>query len=451
MTLITTHVALESLVVWTLMGKKNREVYKERLGVFTLLTLFAALPDLDTFFFIHRTYFHSIIWPSFVILGVLSYLAYMKINHMKELGEKANIITRSIIIACMFLILHSILDLNPGPVLLFYPFDNRLYRLNASMVWDLDSIFYIKSLKFSWSSISFSEGINNSIFNLRPSERVNLFGTEFIEVFIGDFPIHFLSMLAWVVFFPGMAIVSWLQKRQKPQKFFHKLKKYKNPLLGISVLLLTIGLVMGPGLGLNRTESRENIAKLTFSDEEAYFGVAQSFELDKNDKLTLQGIFAGNTSNSILISFIADQEKYEELSSNLTNLFETYNNNTGYSYSWLVSNYQIILFSFIDDANTHMILSKENQTEEMTYTYNQSKIVYSMILLLDWNTTSDFSTEIKMTNLLLIKRPLEFGFGITFASLGLASLITLIVINTIVYKKEDKKEEQIEVNPSKIE
>lgn len=446
MTLITTHIALESLIVWTLMGKKNREVFKEKLGVFTLLTLFAALPDLDTFFFIHRTYFHSIIWSSFVILGALSYLGYMKVIQKKELGEKADLITRGIIIACVFLILHSILDLNPGPVLLFYPFDNRLYRFNASMVWDLDSIFYIRSLKFNWTSISFEEGIRNSIFNLRPSERVNLFGTEFIEVFIGDFPIHFLSMLAWIVFFPGMFIVSWLQKRQKPQKFFHQLKKYKNPLLGISVLLLTIGLVMGPGLGLNRVETREQTAELTFAGDEAYFGVAQSFELDKNDKLTLQGIFAGNTSNSLLISFIADQEQYEELSTNLTNLFETYNNETSYTYSWLVNNYQIIIWSFIDDANAYMILSKENHTEEISYTFNQSKVVYSMILLLDWNLTSDFSTSIKMTNLMQIKRPIEFGFGITFASLGLVSLITLIAINTIVYRSSEKNEIKMEID-----
>jgi hypothetical protein len=448
MTLITTHLALESLVVWTLMGKKNREIFKEKLGIFTLLTLFAVLPDFDTFFFIHRTYFHSIIWPSFVILGVLSYLGYMKFSPKKEMGEKADLIARSIIIACMFLILHSILDLNPGPVLLFYPFDNRLYRFNASMIWDLDSIFYIKSLKFSWSSISFNEGINNSIFNLRPSERVSLFGTEFLEVFIGDFPIHFLSLLAWFVFFPGMFFVSWLQKRQKPQKFFQKLKKFKNPLLGISVLLLTIGLIMGPGLGLNRTETKENVAELTFSEDRSYFGVAQSFDLDKNDKVTLQGIFAGNTSSSLLISFIADEEQYEELSSNLTNLFEMYNNNTSYSFSWLITNYQIILYSFIDDANAHMILSKENQTEEIAYTYDRSKVVYSMILLLDWNTSSDFSTEIKMTNLMLIKRPIEFSFGLTFASIGLASFITLIAINTIVYKKEKSNEEQIEENSS---
>ncbi|NHJ47053.1 MAG: hypothetical protein FK733_04625 [Asgard group archaeon] len=443
MTLITTHVALESLVIWTLMGKKNREIFKQRLGLFTLLALFAALPDFDTFFFIHRTYFHSIMWPLFVILGVLCYLGYVKVIQKKAIGEKANLITRSIIIASMFLILHSILDLNPGPVLLFYPFDNRLYRLNVSMVWDLDSIFYFKSLKINWTSISFSEGINNSIFNLRPSERISLFGTEFIELLIGDFPIHFLSMLAWIVFFPGTAFVSWLQKREKPKNFFLKLKKFKNPLLGMSVLLLSVGLIMGPGLGLNRVETREETTNLSFSENAAYFGIARSFELDKNDKLTLQSIFAGNTSKTNLIAFIADQEQYQELSDNLTNLFEFYNNNTGYSFSWLTLNYQSIIYSFIDDSNTYTLLTQENQTKEISYTFNQSKIVYSIVMILDWNITTSYIVDLQMTNIMLIKRPLEFAFGLTFASLGLTSLLSLIIINRDIFKKEKHDEEQL--------
>ena len=68
----------------------------------------------------------------------------------KVIGEKADLIWRSIIIVCIFLILHSILDLNPGPVLLFYPFDTRMYRWNVSMVWDLDTFYFLKELKFSF-------------------------------------------------------------------------------------------------------------------------------------------------------------------------------------------------------------------------------------------------------------------------------------------------------------
>jgi hypothetical protein len=444
MTLITTHVALESLIVWTLMGKKNREVFKKRLGLFALLSLFAALPDFDYLLYIHRTYFHSIIWPSFVILGVLSYLVYTKVIQKKTIGEKADLITRSIIIASMFLILHSVFDLNPGPVQLFYPFDTRLYSWNVSMVWDLDSIFYIRSIKFNWSSISFDEGIRNSLFNLRPSERVNLFGSEFIELFIGDFPIHFLSMLAWVVFFPGMALVSWLQKREKPNNFFKKLKKFKNPLLGVSVLLLTVGLVMGPGFGLNRVETREETASLTFTENMAYFGVSRSFELDKNDQLKLQGVFAGNTSNTKLIAYLADQKNYQKLENNLSSLFEMYNNNTSYNFTWLTTNYQLIINSFVVDAAAFIPLIEANQTVELNYTFNQSEVVYSMILLSEWNTSSDFIVDIQMINTMLIKRPLEFAFGLSFASLGTISLLILVILNREVFKKKPEEEQVVE-------
>ena len=79
MTLVTTHVGLESIFVWVMMGKKNRKIFGEKLWLFTLLTLFAFFPDLDYLFYIHRTYLHSIIWPIAIILGVLGWLSFKKL------------------------------------------------------------------------------------------------------------------------------------------------------------------------------------------------------------------------------------------------------------------------------------------------------------------------------------------------------------------------------------
>jgi hypothetical protein len=90
-----------------------------------------------------------------------------------------------------------------------------------------------------------------------------------------------------------------------------------------------------------------------------------------------------------------------------------------------------------------MLLTKENQTEEINYTFDQPKLVYSMVFILDWNITTNFIVDLQMTNIMLIKRPLEFAFGLTFASLGLISLLSLIIINREIFRKEKQEVEQI--------
>ncbi|HUT80884.1 MAG TPA: metal-dependent hydrolase [Candidatus Bathyarchaeia archaeon] len=441
MTLLTTHIAIESLVVWFTMGKKNREIFKERIGLFAFLTLFAAFPDIDALLYIHRTYLHSIVWPTFIILGVLGYLSYIKLIKKSAVGDKADLICRGIIIASVFLILHSIFDLNPGPVLLFYPFDNRLYYWEVSMIWDLDSLFYLKELKFNWSSISFTEGLNHSLFNMTPSERIDYFGSQYIELFIGDFPIHFLPLLAWFIFFPGTAIMNWLRKHQKPLSFFNKIGKFKKPILGISVILLSLGLIVGPGFRLNRTESRESTSWLTFNDNDATFGTYQNFELDKNDALTFQGIFAGNSSNCEIAAIMTDEEHFNTISQNLTDTFELYNNGTNPSYNGLVNIYRNAVLSLIDSSLDYYLIS-QNTTDGITFTLNQKMTLYNVLLILDWNASSDFIVQTRIVSTLHIKRVVEFSFGIALASIGV-SFLTLTIISTLnLSKKEDEEEKE---------
>ena len=441
MTLPTTHIALAAIIVWVLMGKKNRQIFKKKLWLFTLLTLFSFLPDVDTLFYIHRTYFHSIVWPSFIILGVFGWLSFEKLIRKKVIGEKANLIWRSIIIACAFLILHSIMDLNPGPVLLFYPFDNRMYLWNVSMVWDLDTFYFLKELKFNWSSISFKEGIDNSLFNLTPQQKIDYFGTQYIELFFTEFPIHFLSLLTWTILFPVTSVVLLLRKRQKPNNFFKKLLKFRNPMIVGGLILLTFGLTLGPGFGLNRIENREHDQWLNFSQNEIFYGTTRNFELDKNDALSMTGLFAGNNSACEITAVITNEEQFTNVDESLTEVFSLYNNTSSYNYTWLISSYRNITQNFIANSLVHYSLT-QNYTTGINYTLTNKMTLYAVALLVDWNTSIDFEVDIKIVNTLHIKRVVEFSFGMVFTTIGL--IIAVIPIIDIIAKMRDEKEKIVE-------
>jgi hypothetical protein len=446
MTLPTTHIALAAIIVWVLMGKKNRQIFKKRLWLFTLLTLFSFLPDVDTLFYIHRTYMHSIVWPLFIILGVFGWLSFEKLIRKKVIGEKANLIWRSIIIICAFLILHSIMDLNPGPVLLFYPFDTRLYRWNVSMVWDLDTFYFLKELKFNWSSVSFAEGIDNSIFNMTPQQKISYFGAQYLELFIGEFPIHFLSLLTWTILFPVTSVFLLLRKRPKPENFFKKLRKLRNPMIVGGLILLTFGLTLGPGFRLNRTENRENSQLLSFSPDETIYGTYQNFELDKNDALNMNGIFVGNNSACEITAMIAGEEQFQDFDDSITEIFDLYvNNNSGYNYSWLISSYQNLTQDFVANSLVHYSIT-QNFTTGINYTLTNKTTLYAVTLLVDWNTSIDFVVDTKTISTLHIKRVLEFSFGMVFTTLGLIAAVIPFI--DIIAKMNEAKENSIDTTES---
>jgi len=418
MTLVTTHVAVEALLVWLLMGKKNRTLYKKHLWLFTGLTLFAAFPDLDAFIYIHRTYLHTVVWPLLIICGTLVYFVIIKVIRKRSLTDRADLITRSIIIACLFLILHSFLDLNPGPVLLFYPFDTRLYSWHASIIWDLDSVFFIKAFKFSWSSVSLNEGLNAyPLFNLSPTQRIQYFGTQFLELFIAEFPLHLILGLSWLVLFLGRSIYAQLATKPRAAAFFKKLARAKHPLLALGFLTLIFGLILGPAFGLTRVETRSTSTTITFSEKTIAYGFAQNVELDAKDRLNTSGLFLGNSSSCEVVLLIATKPQFQNYTSTVGAFFALYFNNT-YSYSWVVAKYRNLTRDFLERALLYQP-AYYNRTSSLSYTLETTAALTSALLLVDWNASSAFEVTVQLVNTLSIHRPAAFAFGIVFSSVGI--------------------------------
>ncbi|MFW9922157.1 MAG: metal-dependent hydrolase [Candidatus Thorarchaeota archaeon] len=449
MTLGPTHVALEAFLVWVGMGKKNRELFKSHRWLFVLLSSFALFPDMDTFVYIHRTYFHSIFWPLLLIIGILIWLIVSKYIVKKPLSDKLQLLNKSLIIIGAFIILHDILDLTTGPVLLFYPFDNRLYNLDVYMIWDLDFPLIFKGLKFDWSSVSFTEGIDTFFLNLTPKERIEYFGSEFIYIFIGDFPLHLFLFIAWLVFFPGIALLDSLEKLKKSQKLFQRIKLFKSPLLALGVILLTFGIILGPAFGLQRVETRENTNWLYFNQNEANYAITRNFELDKNDSLIVSGDFAGNNSNVDIYAVIANEQQYNNFTSSLSNLFDDYNANSSLTYTWLLSNYQSTIDNLLVSSIDHYLIFPNN-TYKMTYTLPNNMVVYSLLLLYQWNSTIDLEVQAQITNVLIIKRPFEFYSGITTIVIGSLLIASSIILTIVSQKRLKESTEENNENQEKL-
>ena len=273
---------------------------------------------------------------------------------------------------------------------------------------------------------------------MTPQERINYFGTQYLELFITEFPIHFLSLLVWTIFFPVTSIVLLLRKKPKSENFIKKLRKLKNPMLVGGLILLSFGLTLGPGFKLNRTETREYDEWLGFSQDEIIFGTYQNFELDKNDALNMNALFAGNNSACEITALITNEEQFLDFETSVDEALTLYNNNSGYNYTWLISSYRNFTEDFITESLVHYSIT-QNQTVGINYTLTDRMTLFAVALLVDWNSTIDFEVATKITNILHIKRVLEFSFGMVFATIGV--IIAAIPIIELIADKREKNNE----------
>ncbi|MFW9852010.1 MAG: metal-dependent hydrolase, partial [Candidatus Thorarchaeota archaeon] len=185
MTYTTTHLALQGLTLWLLLSKKDKVYYKEHRWEFILINLFATLPDLDIFFGYHRSYTHSIIIPTFILLCFMIIGRFNKDEGpIETTGQKT---IRFIKLASIMWILHIILDLSWGALLLFWPLDSNFYDLTIYLRFSNQPwLFFPLSLVGiipDWTIYSPTEGQGIFITNLSQQERETLYG-EFIDLYI---------------------------------------------------------------------------------------------------------------------------------------------------------------------------------------------------------------------------------------------------------------------------
>ncbi|MHA1198120.1 MAG: metal-dependent hydrolase, partial [Candidatus Heimdallarchaeaceae archaeon] len=178
MTYTPTHLALQSLIVWLLLSKKNKSYYKEHRWEFIIISLFAMFPDIDLFFGTHRSYTHSLIIPTFVILSMLVIEKVHK--DASPLESPTRRMIRFVKLAALMWLIHIFLDLSWGPLLLFWPVDPNLYDLSIYLRFENASWLFFP-LTFvgiipNWTIYSQTEGQNIYFINLSQEQRQAIYG-----------------------------------------------------------------------------------------------------------------------------------------------------------------------------------------------------------------------------------------------------------------------------------
>ena len=254
-----THFALEGLIVWLLLSKKNKSYYKEHRWEFILINLFAVFSDLDILFGYHRTGTHSLIIPTFVLLSMI--IAGKFTNEIDNPESPSKRLTRFLKLASIMWILHIFLDLSWGPIQLFWPIDTNLYDLSIILrfenkPWLFFPLSFVGLIP-NWTIYSATEGQGIFLTNLSQQQREAIYG-QYFDYTVEQITLHILIFIVWIVIIilPAFIRKNKTKSEKKERKltthwriFWNRLKRQLT-LLGLFIVFL--GLLLGPSIGKQR-------------------------------------------------------------------------------------------------------------------------------------------------------------------------------------------------------
>ena len=442
MTYTTTHLALQSLIVWLLLSKQNKSYYKDHRWEYIVVSLFAMFPDIDLLFGAHRTFTHSLIIPSFILLSMLVIEKVHK--EVSPIESPTRKMVRFVKLASIMWIMHIFLDLSWGPIMLFWPLDSNLYDLSIYLRFE-NTPWLFFPLTFAglipdWSIYSLSEGQNIYFINMTQQQREAIYG-DYINLYIGSFTLHVTIFVVWlvVIFFPAFKRKKRKQDNKQvkfvifTKEFWKRLKRHMT-LLGL--FLIFIGVLLGPSIGNNKEMDHTVSSKYksTQTDFDPTLGVSIDSKIHASTTVVFsceQHLVDYNvslllTDNDTFINFFTDF-------GNLTNVYYDGNitfNNLLTGYFSLVT--QVKLTSLYEERlinedvinGTKIIL---NATEEATSFY--------LITLVDeWNLTESYIYDATLTIKYNINRDVAQIEGGILDGFGLV----LILIDQLLVLKEKR-------------
>lgn len=443
MTYTPTHLALQSLIVWLLLSKKNKSYYKEHRWEFIIISLFAMFPDIDLFFGTHRSYTHSLIIPTFVILSMLVIEKVHK--DASPLESPTRRMIRFVKLAALMWLIHIFLDLSWGPLLLFWPVDPNLYDLSIYLRFENASWLFFP-LTFvgiipNWTIYSQTEGQNIYFINLSQEQRQAIYG-DYIDLYIAQFTLHLLLFVVWFIVIVLPAFKRKKTKVEKTEKrFVSSLKVFwgrlKRHLTLLGLFMIFVGVLLGPVIG-NDNEMRYNITSryratqtlfdptlgvMVESKPQANTTVEFSSDLDLIDYNTSVLL----TDNNTFLNFFTDFD-------NLTQVY--YDGNI--TYSQLLSSY----FTLVNQAKLgsyyELRLIHDEVINGTSITLNateETSSFYIITLVDEWNLTESYIYEARIIISYIINRDVAQIEGGILDGIGLA----MIVVDQILAQREHKR------------
>ncbi len=443
MTILTTHISLAGIVFWSFLSSAEKDNFKENKFLFWIVLAFSILPDVDIFFGIHRGLSHSLIPPTLLVISGISIhiLNQYRTKPRNEIDNLANqqqnaFKGRLFLYAGLLWIFHLLLDFE-YPLAIFYPLSDRLYQLDfvylLSLVPWLFFPVMIVGVEFHLTSISYLQGIASYFVNLTPSQRIDVFGTDIIAIRIEDIFIH---LFLFVIFlqvtkpmFPKVSIKRFWNYKSRIQ--------YDGYILTTGLVILLIGLVMGPMIGTHVTDSNTNnssfrISTNTFAPSIALSIDPPSYFLQPKTIMKVTGslIVESESGDFDHILLVSSQEHYNAFTSDLSLLFKENPPNTSENIIILQENYTILLDRLYSTA---LAMNLTNLNETTIYTEIISSPIIVVGVMENWNNTQVLSgneqkMNVKLEITVITSRLSLFIIGLGTMVLGSSTIFISVIL-----------------------
>ncbi|TFG09615.1 hypothetical protein EU534_01955 [Candidatus Heimdallarchaeota archaeon] len=441
MTYSTTHLALQSLLVWLLLSKKNKDYYLEHRWEYIIISLFAVFPDIDVFFGIHRSYTHSLILPVFVLLSMIVIeLVHKETSPIESPTRK---MVRFVKLATIMWLFHIFLDLTWGPLLLFWPINSNFYDL--SIYFKLDSAtLALLGIVPNWTIYSQSEGQNIYFINMTQEQREGIYG-DYIEFYIAQFTLHVVVVLIWLVVIVFPAFKRKKNKEREPSKvgigmklFWSRIKRHLT-LLGLFVLFT--GLVLGPIIGKENTMNYT--VSSNYTNTQTNFDPTLGVLIESKPQSTASVSFSSyldliNYNVSLLLT---DNDTFFNFFNDFDDLTKSYYNGT-ITYTQLISSY----FILVEDAKLGSIFEKRlihneviNGTNIILNSTEENQTFYFLTLVDEWNITESYIYRARIEISYTMDRSKAQIEGGILDSIGLAMIISDQIIAYFQNKRKTKQ------------
>jgi hypothetical protein len=287
-------------------------------------------------------------------------------------------------------------------------------------------------------SVSYLQGITSYFINLTPSQRIEAFGTDLIAIPIEDFFLHVILFGFFLTY-----VVRPMAPRYSNERLssWYRSIQYERYVLSAGLILLILGLIMGPMIGdqvidNNSISSSFRISSNNFAPSLAISIEPPSYLLQPQSTMKISGSLTIQSNEGAFdqVLLIAKQNSYDNFIIGVSALFKVSPPNTSNNLIIFKNGYNNLLSMLYSDSLA-MNLTNLNETSIDT------QLIFSSVALVavieNWNDTL-ISEGIEQTMGAKLALTVRFS-RITVYLIGLGTFIVgiLVIFFSVNLKKKN--------------
>jgi len=293
----------------------------------------------------------------------------------------------------------------------------------------------------SWKVYTYSEGLNRFFINLSQEERQSIYG-QYLDFKIEYFIFHVVIFIAWIIV---ILLPVFKRKRQKEKSNFttNLIKGFKQitrETTLVGVLILALGLILGPSIGRSYTVSHvvnvDYVASNTLFDPT--LGVIVDRGVYENSTLSYKcktGLVDYNAS----VMFVENETFYDFFNSfsNISSEYQAGN----ISYTELIVSYSVLVDDVKNASNeVYQLIGEQNQLG-LDFYYNSSSeksTLYFLALIDEWNWTESYVYRCTLTISHTLDRSIAQIEGAVLVSLACVIILLDQSFSVLRIRKKQK-------------